>query len=34
MICKYNKNDDLECLDGLDGLERCFVEFNGVIGII
>ena len=31
-IRKYNKNDDLECLDGLDGLERRFVEFNGAIG--
>ena len=32
MIRRHNKNEDLECLDGLNGLERRFVEFNGAIG--
>ncbi|KAL9970284.1 hypothetical protein ACROYT_G022635 [Oculina patagonica] len=29
---KYNKNDDLHSPDGLRGLDRRFVKFNGAIG--
>ena len=32
MIRRHNKNEDLASLDGLNGLERRFVEFNGAIG--
>lgn len=32
MLRKYNKNEDLESLDGLNGLERRFVDINGAIG--
>ena len=31
MIRKYNKNEDLQSPDGLCGLERRFVRFNGAI---
>ena len=31
MVCEYNKNEDLESCDGLKGLERRFVEYNGAI---
>lgn len=34
MVCKYNKNDDFESVDGFYGLNRCFVEYNGVIGFV
>ena len=32
MLHAHNKNENLESLDGLNGLERRFVEFNGAIG--
>ena len=31
IMCRYNKNDDLHSPDGLYGLDRRFVKFNGAI---
>ncbi|KAL9970285.1 hypothetical protein ACROYT_G022637 [Oculina patagonica] len=32
IVCKYNTNEDLESTEGLNGLERRFVDINGAIG--